>query len=131
VFTFLILVIFFSYTAKYMKTDFGPLKEGIGKKTSTALFAFIERHTHKDDVFIFLKPRVLSLFTGRNASIYHWPKNKKTLLMYFEKIGASHVIVRPVYERAIDRFIGEHQEIFELIYTNSDFKVYRFKYKQL
>lgn len=130
VFSLLILAIFLSYIGRYSKTDFTPLKEGIGKKTSIALFTFIKKHTHKHDVFIFLKPRVLSLYTGRSASIYHWPKNKKDLLLYFQNIGVSCVIVRPGYE-SLDLLIRDYQRNFELVYTNSDFKVYRFKHKEL
>ncbi len=130
VFSLLVLAIFLSYLGRYSKTDFTPFKEGIGKKSSIALFTFIKNHTHRDDVFIFLKPRVLSLFTGRSASIYHWPKDKKDLLLYFQKIGVSYVVVRPGYER-LGLLIRAHQRHFELVYRNSDFRVYRFKHNPL
>lgn len=130
VFMLLILAIFFSYTGKYMKTDFGPLKEGIGKKTSKELFAYIKKHTNKNAVFIFLKPRVLSLFTSRSASVYYRPSDGKDLLMYFKRIGVSYVVVRPAYEKALDLFIRKYQENFKLVYTNPDFKMYCFRFDQ-
>ena len=127
VFTILILTILVSYVGKYSKTDFGPINEGIGKKETIELFDYIKRNTDKDDIFIFLKPRVLALFTGRSASVYHWPQDKQELLKYFSKIEATHLILRQAYEPYLRLFVEEYKHNFELVYTNSEFKVYRIK----
>lgn len=124
-FTLLVLTILLSYTGKYSKTDFGPINEGIGKKKTIELFEYIKRNTDKDDIFIFLKPRVLTLFTGRSASVYHQPHNKRDLLHYFSNIGATHLVVREGYEPYLHHLVKEYKNNFELVYSNFEFKVYR------
>jgi len=125
VFIILVLTILISYIGKYSKTDFGPINEGIGKKKTIELFEYIKRNTDKDDIFIFLKPRVLTLFTGRSASVYHQPHNKRDLLHYFSNIGATHLVIREGYEPYLHLLVKKFQKNFELVYSNFEFKVYR------
>ena len=123
-FIILVVAIFFSYISKYAKLDYGPIKEGITKKESVELFSYIKEHTRKDDVFIFLKPRALALYTNRRASAYHWPKDKKHLLNYFNKIGAKYFAFFPRHEPYLQGFVSKYNNIFKLIYSNADFKMY-------
>lgn len=125
----LIAAIFVSYASKYTKVDYGQLREGISKKETIDLFDYIKENTDKEDVFIFQKPRVLSLFTGRSTSVYHQPQDDKDLWDYFQEIDAAYLIVGPQVLRPdfLRHFVEKYEDNFQEMYSNSDFKVYRIK----
>jgi hypothetical protein len=122
IFTVVILV---SYVVKFTKVDYGPIDEGVGKKETVELFDYIIGNTEEGDVFIFRKPRVLSLFTGRSASVCHQPNDGESLWDYFHKIGATHLITGPSDPAFLELFVEEYEDDFDLVYQNSDFTVYR------
>jgi hypothetical protein len=130
---FLIVImagIFVSYAAKYTKMDYSPIREGIYKKESCELFNYIKENTGERDVFIFEKPRVLALFTGRRASAYHRPKDDKDLWNYLYEINAGYVIVNEVFhsdEEFLGRLVERHKDRFREVYSNLDFKVYKIR----
>ena len=108
------------------------MKRGVGKSESIALFEYVKNKTDKNDVFIFRKPRVLSLYTGRSASVYHVVKDKEKLWDYFGKVGARYVIVgaRSVFPRddiVLREFLRGYKGEFEMVYSNMDFDVYKVK----
>jgi hypothetical protein len=120
----LFVLLLASYWGKYSKLDFGPLKGGVERKESIELFNFIKRNTRESDVMVFLKPRVLALYTGRRASVYHWPRDAKDLLKYFHSIGATHLIIRHIEPAFMKAFIKKYQHVFRLIYRNKEFEAY-------
>ncbi|MBU1147664.1 MAG: hypothetical protein KKD11_04860 [Candidatus Omnitrophica bacterium] len=134
VFIILIAVIFLSYISKYTKIDYGPIKSGVAKKESVQLFNYIKDNTEKEAVFIFQKPRVLALYTGRKASAYHCPRDYKELWDYLSGINANYIILaRPLY-KGVDKdgsyirlFLEKYKESFQEVYSNPDFKVYQIK----
>jgi len=132
----LLSIILVSYIAKYTTMDFGPIREGVSNIETIKLFNFIKENTNPDDVFIYKRPRILALYTGRKASAYHRPKDDRALLDYFYRIKARYAIVGKPFENGegIDKdylnlFISAHKDNFEEIYSNNDFKVYRIKTK--
>lgn len=127
-----ISVIVISYVGQFTKMDFGPIDHGIGKSESIELFKYVKAKTDKNDVFIFRKPRVLSLFTGRPASVYHLVKDKEKLWNYIGQVDARYVIVgaRSVFPRDdtyLREFVREYNHEFEMVYSNVDFDVYKVK----
>jgi len=126
----LILISVF-YTCKYSTTDYASLADGVHKKESMDLFSFIRDNTKQKDVFVFRKPRVLSLYTGRSAAVYHRPENESELLDYLVKIDANY-IVESFINHKIDyeffhEFVSRNKYRWEMIYSNPDFKVYRIR----
>ena len=128
-FLFLIVAIAGSYIGKYSKKDFGPIQETINKYEMVELFDFLREKTDKKDVLIFRKPRVLSLYTGRRASVYHRfePSDDRELWNYFDKIRATHLLTSPVDKGYWSPFIARYEENLEEVFSNQDFKVYRIK----
>lgn len=131
-------LIVISYVGLFTKKDFGPIKHGIGKRESIDLFDFVRSKTDENDVLLFRKPRVLSLYTGRRASTYYGIKDGGgrfggELLKYFVEIDGKYLIVGTgggVFRRdkvLLNNFVKEYEDKFELIYSNVDFGVYRFK----
>lgn len=134
VFAILIVLIFTSYLGKYTRIDFSPIVEGIHKKETIELFDYINKSTEKNDIFIFIEPRILSLYTGRSASTYHSPNDITELWNYFHKIGATCLITGPrnsighsQQEDSLYLFVEKFKDNLEKIYSNPDFKVYRIK----
>ncbi len=131
VFVLLMGAILFSYAAEYATLDYGPIAEGIEKRESVELFDYIRKYTDKNDIFIFRKPRVLSLFTGRQASVYHYPVGDKNLWDYFREIHAHYVIVGrpfPSDSKYLRPFVAKYGDNLENVFSNADFDVYRVKY---
>lgn len=131
----LVVIIFSSYAARYATLEFGPIHWGLTRDTTVALFDYVKTETSDEDVFIFSKPRVLTLFTGRPASVYHNPEDDEGLLDYFYQIDAKYVVVGPPsYDRLVlrpqhaafsmEEYVASHADRFEMKFDNADFALY-------
>ncbi|MFC2156709.1 glycosyltransferase family 39 protein [Acidobacteriota bacterium] len=124
-----IFVIFISYAGKYTSANWGPIEIGIQKQESTELFKYIKENTDKEDVLVFIKPRVLSLMTERRSAVYHEQDHGGELLTYFKEINASYLIAYPDRDIPyLSTFIENHKSHFEEVYSNADFIIYKLKY---
>jgi len=123
----LLVVLFGSYAARYTTLDYGPLPEGIARPEAQELFAAVRERTPEDAIFIFAKPRALSLFTGRKASVYHFTEGDEGLLAYMRRIGADYLITSPLYPdpELLPPFLARQPGRFQPVFTNSAFGVYR------
>ena len=125
----LVSIILISYAARYTTLPFGPIGEGVAQPDTIELFDYVKRQTAEDAVFIFVKPRVLSLFTNRQAAVYHWTQGETGLLRFMEEIHADYAVTTQVFGR--DReffqpFLERHPRAFREVYANPTFRVYRF-----
>jgi len=125
----LLLVLTLSYVGTYSNKSFDDLTNGVNKNESLELFEFIRQNTSENSVLISRKPRLLALFTNRDASIYAWRGSPKNLLEYFDKIEATHIVlakkssgIGDVKEYA--NWVENNPDKFEHIFENSDFHVY-------
>jgi len=120
-----------SVAAAYTTLSFDSrIDEGIAKKETQELFKFIREHTEKDAVFLFAKPRVLALFTGRSASVAHRTRDPKELGSYCKKINAQYIIAARVFPSdivAIYPFLKRYPFLIGLVFENADFRVYRLR----
>jgi len=122
----LMVIILGSYLAKYTRVDYGPIKEGILKRETVELFEYVKRGTSKKDVFVFWKPRVLALFTGRRASCYHETEKDADLRAYFQRIGSTYIIETIYWDEPYFRdYIQRNLKDLELVYHNSGFRVFK------
>lgn len=95
----LVTLIFASYAGAYLHADFGPITEGVGDVRFRELCDFITTRTPPDAIFIFEKPRLLSLLTSRRASGYHDAADPGQIWDYSRRIGASYWILSQASER--------------------------------
>lgn len=132
----LIVTYTLTYTKKHTEEGFLSIKENVTKKESVELFGYIKESTAKDAIFIFKKPRVLALFTGRHASVYHksikYAKYRRGdkqegMANYINRIKATHLIVAAFDPDRWREFVHMHDESLERVYTNSDFDLYKIK----
>ena len=89
----LLAIILGGYAWRYSKTDFGPIREGLGDPAFTRVCDYIRSQTPGGSVFIFDRPRLLALVTGRHASGYHEPADDTELWSYFSRIFAGYVLI--------------------------------------
>jgi hypothetical protein len=122
-----VVCISLSYAGYYSKVELGPFPEGVGRSESRELFSFIKENTHKEDIFIFRKPRALALFTERKASVYYTGSDK-ALWNFFSSIKASYLIVgRPFRADQVflRPFLARNSDKVQSVYINADFEVFR------
>lgn len=135
-FASLLVVASGSYLARYTTVEFGPLDQGPLKRESTELFDYLAAQTDVQDVIVFVKPRVMSLFAGRRSSVYHEADNDAQLWDYFRQIGATHVVVvekdetmgfaeDPALLEYLRRFVARNRQAFDPVFANADFTVFR------
>jgi hypothetical protein len=131
----LVLGIFGSYVGKYMTEDYGPIAIGINKRESIELFAYIRANTEKDAIIIFRRPRALALFTDRRALVFQPLESEDSTISYFREVGADYLINGPMDPSYLYAFIkghedcDKHADCFQQVYYNSDFQVYKIRYR--
>lgn len=125
-----------SYAGMAATMEFGPLGEGVAKPESVAMFDYVRRHTGPRDVVVFIKPRVMSLHTGRASSVYHQPDDDRALWAYFDRIGARCLVVvendaalagseRPEVLAWLRGFVRRNGPRLARVWGNADFTAYR------
>jgi len=127
------LVILF-YVGDYLKKDFSNYSFGVEKKETRDMFNFIRDNTPQDSITIFRKPRILALYTNRKSSVYHEVENPEELWLYFKKIGATHLIVKPNSSNFVEKdyfleTLQYYRNALTQIYQNPNFEVYEIKTK--
>jgi hypothetical protein len=132
----LLVAVPLTYIARYTSLDFGPQSEGVAKAESVELFDFIRTTTPKESVVVFIKPRVMALYTRRPSSVYHRPEDDSELWSYFVHIGADYLVVvendralenyeDPAVLEYLREFAARNREALEEVFANADFTVYR------
>lgn len=108
----------------YFFNDEPNVMEGPYTEESIEMFNYISTNTLNDDVIIFRKPRVMTLYTNRRA----------ILVTGFDQIissNATYIVTgckellsayKPLIEPSV---IQDHEESFKLVFQNDDYKVYR------
>lgn len=128
----LAIAIGLTYIGRYTQMEFHEIRNGVSKAEASDLFEYVRSEMRDSDVVIFTKPRAMALFTGRKSSYYPMAMDDKTLWGYFQKIGATHIIVGPPglepYDQAfLARFVNKYRSSLEETYANSDFEVFRIR----
>lgn len=118
-----------TYAGRYSTLSYGPLRQGIADPETLEMFAFVRTATHPSDVFIFSKPRALSLFTARTASAPYSPADPRLLWRYMADVHASYVITGPDALEPdvtyLQRFVDQYRGDFQLLLANRELSVYR------
>ena len=114
-----------SYIGVYTTLDYPELPDGVHTEAAVAMFDYVSQQTEEDAVCIFLYPRILSLFAGRRASVYHEVDDEQDLMRYFRDIGADYLIVGAEDPAWLGVLVERHSENFRIVYSELGFQVYR------
>lgn len=123
------------YLARYTSLAYGSFTVAPTNVASREMFRYIRERTNVKDVFVFFKPRALSLFTERSATPYQLAAPDDEMLRHFRSVHASFILVGPhpadssprlqSLVQPLKRLVALHPDLFELVYANSDFHLYR------
>ncbi len=130
----LLVLVAAQYAARYSTLEFGPLNVGVTRPETVALLDFVRTRTEPKDVFVFGKPRLLALFTGRPSAFYYGNNTDPQLWNYLRQVDARYLIVAKPdalaqemdYEqpRLLAGFVSRHPQQLSVVYSNADFDVY-------
>ena len=124
----LLVLVLGSYAGTYSRTDFGPLTQGLGDSRFTELSEYVKTATAKESVFLFAKPRLLSLVTDRRASGYQDPLKRDELWDYCSEIGVNYIIASDTFDRdrhILEPFVAAHRDKMEEVFHNTEFHLYK------
>jgi len=124
----LLLLIFGSYAGAYSKTEYGPFTQSLGDTRFMELCEYIKKETARDSIFLFAKPRLLSLLTDRPASGYQDPLKQSELWDYCSEIGVNYIITSDSFDRdrlILKPFVVAYSDRIDEIYHNTEFQLYR------
>jgi hypothetical protein len=126
----LLLVLGSGYARWYRQADFSPVNEGIAKAETQQLANFLRAQTAPQDVFMFVKPRMLALLTEHSAAAWHMPADEAELWDFMRSIHVTHLIsgpaeLAPERQAYLQQFILHHPDRLQELYANADYKVYR------
>lgn len=100
---------------------------GVATREARDLFRYIAKNTQPDDVFIFIKPRALTLFTDRPASVYYAHKNMGDFWAYARKINARYIVIFKGADAYLKYVVESCPGKTEKFYENSGFQVFKIK----
>jgi len=117
------------YSAQYAALDWGPIRESFLDDDFLQVADFVRSHTSESDVFLFRKPRVLPLLTGRRAATYAMQPG---LGEFVRGLHPDYLVAvnAPAGIFASDAdylwpFIKAHAQSLQLAYRNSTYSIYR------
>jgi hypothetical protein len=94
------------------------------------LFQYVRQNTQTGDVIAFFKPRVLALYTDRPSVAVAIPDPHGNTLRRIHELQVKYVAIWTThnleYQPEWIRFIYENPDEFQMIYENSEFRMYRF-----
>jgi 4-amino-4-deoxy-L-arabinose transferase-like glycosyltransferase len=122
----LISPLVFFYFKAYSQAPWQNIQWGIHEESAQTMFAYIRENTPKESVFVNSKPRALSLYTDRNASIFFYTENKNDLKNYMKTIHTNYVLVDG--ERYFrDWVLGDSLD-FEFVFESGEFQLLKTKF---
>lgn len=90
-----ILLVTSTYGAHYLRSTDEPRDDPIRSPDASQFFRFLREETPPNSVMVFVKPRILALFSGRRSLANHQPRDPEELESYFNSVGVTHVVVGP------------------------------------
>ncbi len=110
------------FTSNWPKNLAGPQSE-----TSTELFGHIVSETNQSESFLFLKPRVLALYTDRACMSNERYQPVHSIKAQLDSVGIDYVLAcNTVWNPGVDSLLTKYPENFNLKFENSDFQLYRY-----
>jgi hypothetical protein len=88
----------FGYVERYSHLTLRPIADGISDRHLLEICRYAKERTPSTSVFIFARPRLFALLTGRRSATYHTSTNPDELMRYFDTIGARYVLVNSAFD---------------------------------
>ena len=104
-----------------------PITDGPYTSESAALFQFVRKETDPESIFVFFKPRALSLYTDRKASTFPYDQPVPVAIDYLEEISTDYVIVKneaDASNTSLANLVQTCENSFNQVFDNKIFKMY-------
>jgi len=120
-------VIGITYASRYSSTDMGPIDDVFSGPDAEALYAFLDRETAPDDVFVGEYPRQLAYFTGHPVTAPHYDLDPRAWWPHVRWLHAHWVIVGPAGWQGVPALaeFAETSAGFREVFDRGPFRVYR------
>ena len=106
----------------YRVFDKSDIIEGPYTVESSEMFDYISKNTSEEDMIIFIKPRVLTLYTNRiSKNMVNFNQIVESPAEYF----VYSEYFKDTYDPSTASQIENHQEKFKLVFQNNKFKIYK------
>jgi hypothetical protein len=123
--------LFLSYTGWYSQANFAPFPDGLRDPQFQEMTRYVEAESDSGARFMFRKPRLFALASGRPAAMY--PRDQEEHVFEFIQLERlTHVITAdlPLLDFETDReflqpLVDSNPERFRLIYENGPYRIYR------
>lgn len=79
----------------------------------SAMFAQVRQTMHDSDVVVFLKPRLLTLYTGKKAVVYAYKETPENNRRKFDDLKVSYIL--PWFDETIMRFMRDNYKIIDSV----------------
>jgi hypothetical protein len=119
------------------RTDWGPIRDGIGDPEFIALCSFIDHETSPSDLLVFRKPRLLALLTGHRSTVYPMHLDHESTTdeewAYLQRTRARYLVVTDLSDvefksdDVLKQMITQHPANITVAYSNPHFTMYRLK----
>ncbi len=125
----LVVIIGISYAGNFSTHNFDTFKYGVETSTSKEMFQYIKNKTDENAIIIFLKPRILALYTDRKSMAYSTDIALEAQWKYIRKIKAGYLLTIDTrnlkdYKNYKDLIMIKKDEL-SLVFSNRNFKLYR------
>ena len=118
------------YGRSYAKLDI-EAELSFPRNDSKEMFAFIRNETEANSRILFVKPRILALYTNRSTMVPHCPTNLNSFNSFLKNFNITYLV-----QPKIDKSLKEENRCLEnwllgrptnvvLVFENKGFKVFR------
>jgi hypothetical protein len=125
----LTLILALSYLNYFARASYGPNPNGTNDADFRRVCQFVRDRTPKGAVFLFSKPRLLALLSGRKSAVYPLGTADE-IIRYARQIGAEYVIAADAFEndrRILRPTVDAHPDLFEPVFLSRGFTAYQIR----
>jgi hypothetical protein len=102
------------------------VKAGPQTAYSKEAFDYIKKNTDINSTFVFVKPRVLALYTSRKSIGVGLGKNMQEMDEKFSEVGVDYLLtLEDLQNMTFDKYIEYYGSELELVWENERFKMYK------
>ena len=116
-----------AYLSEYRTFDPGPIAGGVRTPGFAEMCAYVKDHSRPDDAFIFVNPRVFSLYTRRPAGAYPVNGRPDLTWKYANSIQARYLIETDILEpdpQVLQPFVQRYSTHLHMVYANPHFRIF-------
>lgn len=90
-----------------------------------AAFSYIQQHVSDSDIIVFIKPRLLTLYTGKRTVNIAWQQTQQECKTYFDSLGVKYVLIlKGMEDKAFKEYVTQTQKAISGTVIAEDYILY-------